>query len=84
MFAGADEDCQYGCSEKASSHFRININDSCMLIRTGLGCRTRAVAMDSLPTKDTNGPVLRDGKLKNLNSCWGHFNTTESVPITTP
>lgn len=63
--------------KKASSHFRINVNYSCMLIITGLRCRTHAVAMDSLPPKDTNGPVLRDGKLKYLNACWVHFKKDE-------
>lgn len=77
MFSGSDEDSQYQCSEKASSHFGINVSYSFMLIWMGLQCRAHAVIMDSPPTKDTNGPVLRDGKLKHLNACCFHSNETK-------
>lgn len=55
-----------------------------MLIMTRLRCRTHAVAMDSLPTKDTNGTGLRDGKLKFINACWLHLNKTKSILILLP
>lgn len=55
-----------------------------MLTVAGLRCRTQAVAMDSLPTNDTNGPVLRDGKRKYVNACRVHFDKTKGVLITMP